>query len=152
MLADLPVYPSRMPPAAGGGFWLTAFAARTQLVEFVLREPAYRRRMMAEIDPELLGRAAAALGRKLPRAAAGRASEDHGRAQAVGAAALLRAGDPPRRPTASRVYSLHSRVDGTNHGIIGGGRACRRRSSSLAKGPGRLLRLALADLGKGSAA
>ena len=25
--------------------------ARTQLVEFVLREPAYRRRMMAEIDP-----------------------------------------------------------------------------------------------------
>ena len=38
----LPVYPSRLSPAAGGGFWLTAFTARTQLVEFVLREPAYR--------------------------------------------------------------------------------------------------------------
>ena len=43
MLDRLPVYPSRLAAAAGGGFWLTAFAARTQLVEFVLREPAYRR-------------------------------------------------------------------------------------------------------------
>ena len=48
----LPVYPSRLSPAPGGGFWLTAFTARTQLIEFVLREAAYRRRMMAEIDPE----------------------------------------------------------------------------------------------------
>ena len=52
ILDNLPVYPSRLAPAASGGFWLTAFAARTQLVEFVLRENAYRRRMMAEIDPE----------------------------------------------------------------------------------------------------
>ena len=52
MLDHLPVYPSRLSPASAGGFWLTAFAARTQLVEFVLRENAYRRRMMAEIDPE----------------------------------------------------------------------------------------------------
>src|SRR5260221_561302 len=49
---NLPVYPSRLSKASSGGFWLTAFAARTQLVEFVLRENAYRRRMMAEIDPE----------------------------------------------------------------------------------------------------
>src|SRR3979411_732441 len=52
VLDNLPVYPSRLSPAAPGGFWLTAFTARTQLVEFVLRENAYRRRMMAEIDPE----------------------------------------------------------------------------------------------------
>ena len=52
-LDDLPVYPSRLSRAATGGFWLTAFAARTQLIEFVLREPAYRKRMMAEIDPAL---------------------------------------------------------------------------------------------------
>src|SRR5450432_3350225 len=38
LLDRLPVYPSRLYPAAGGGAWLTAFAARTQLVEFVLRE------------------------------------------------------------------------------------------------------------------
>src|SRR5260221_14572430 len=49
---NLPVYPSRLSKAPSGGFWLTAFAARTQLVEFVLRENAYRRRLMAEIDAE----------------------------------------------------------------------------------------------------
>lgn len=46
---DLPGYPGRLAPAAGGA-WLCVFAPRTQLVEFVLRETAYRRRMMAEIE------------------------------------------------------------------------------------------------------
>lgn len=46
---DLPGYPGRLTPAAGGA-WLCVFAPRTQIVEFVLREPAYRRRMMAEIE------------------------------------------------------------------------------------------------------
>ena len=40
-----------MAPAPDGGYWLTAFTLRTQLVEFVLRETAYRERMMKEIDP-----------------------------------------------------------------------------------------------------
>ena len=48
-VTDLPGYPSRISPAAGGGYWLTCFAPRTQLVEFVLREPAYRKRMLAEM-------------------------------------------------------------------------------------------------------
>ncbi len=52
VLDNLLAYPSRLSSAAAGGFWLTAFTARTQLVEFVLRENAYRRRMMAEIDPQ----------------------------------------------------------------------------------------------------
>ena len=52
VLEHLPVYPSRLSTASNGGYWLTAFIARTQLVEFVLRENAYRRRMMNEIDPE----------------------------------------------------------------------------------------------------
>ena len=46
---DLPGYPGRLTPTAGGA-WLCVFAPRTQIVEFVLREPAYRRRMMAEIE------------------------------------------------------------------------------------------------------
>ena len=46
---DLPGYPGRLTPAAGGA-WLCVFAPRTQIVEFVLREPVYRRRMMAEIE------------------------------------------------------------------------------------------------------
>ena len=52
LLAELPGYPSRMAPAADGGFWLACFVCRTQLVEFVLRESAYRQRMVAEIAPE----------------------------------------------------------------------------------------------------
>ena len=42
----------------------------------------------------ILGRAAASLGRLVPGADAGGAFEDHGRGQALGAAAVLRAGDP----------------------------------------------------------
>ncbi len=45
---DLPAYPGRIS-AAAGGYWLALFAPRSQLVEFVLREPSYRRRMMAEV-------------------------------------------------------------------------------------------------------
>ena len=56
----------------GGGFWLTAFTARTQLVEFVLRETAYRRRMMHEIDPEYWIAPQAEIRPVVPGADAGR--------------------------------------------------------------------------------
>src|SRR6185503_13167343 len=53
----------------------------------------------AERDrPALLDRAGADLGQHLPRADAGRAPEDDGCGQTLGAAAFVRAGDPPRRP------------------------------------------------------
>ena len=48
MLADVPGYPGRLS-ASADGWWLAVFAPRSQLVEFVLREPAYRRRMMAQV-------------------------------------------------------------------------------------------------------
>jgi hypothetical protein len=38
LYADLPGYPGRIAPS-GDGHWLAVFAPRTQLVEFVLREP-----------------------------------------------------------------------------------------------------------------
>lgn len=50
-LAGLPAYPGRIAPAASGGFWLAMFAPRNPLVEFVLKEEAYRERMVATIDP-----------------------------------------------------------------------------------------------------
>src|SRR5690606_12986778 len=50
VLSDLPGYPGRMTPAAGGGHWLALFAPRSQLVEFVLREKQYRLRMITDID------------------------------------------------------------------------------------------------------
>ncbi len=50
VLDDLPGYPSRLAPTSAGGALLAVFAPRSQLVEFVLREAGYRKRMMAEID------------------------------------------------------------------------------------------------------
>ena len=51
LVSDLPGYPSRLSPAADG-WWLTLFAPRNQLIELVLREGPYRKRMMREIDPD----------------------------------------------------------------------------------------------------
>lgn len=51
-LGSLPAYPGRIAPAAEGGFWLAMFAPRNPLVEFVLKEDEYRRRMIETIDPE----------------------------------------------------------------------------------------------------
>lgn len=52
LLTEIPGYPARLAPAAAGGYWLAIFAPRSQLVEFVLREPKFRRRMMREVEPE----------------------------------------------------------------------------------------------------
>jgi len=52
VLDDLPGYPARIVPSSDGGYWLCAFAPRSQLIEFVLRETGYRREMMREIEPD----------------------------------------------------------------------------------------------------
>lgn len=53
VIDELPGYPARLAHGGDSGdFWLTIFAPRTQLVEFVLRENEYRRRMVDTIDPE----------------------------------------------------------------------------------------------------
>jgi hypothetical protein len=49
LVDNLPAYPGRLFKSARGGFWLGLFAPRNQLVEFVLREPVYRGRMVREI-------------------------------------------------------------------------------------------------------
>lgn len=46
---DLPGYPGRIAPSARGGYWLSVFAPRSPLIEFVLREDIYRRDMLAEV-------------------------------------------------------------------------------------------------------
>jgi hypothetical protein len=51
-LGSLPAYPGRIAPASEGGFWLAMFAPRNPLVEFVLKEDEYRRRMIETIDPD----------------------------------------------------------------------------------------------------
>lgn len=146
LLERLPVYPSRLVAAGDGGFWLTAFTARTQLVEFVLRENAFRRRMMAEIAPEHW---------IAPRLRSGQSYLEPMQGAHLRTMGVLKPWAPPRsyglvirlNAAGIPIYSLHSRVDGVNHGVV----AAAELGGFLyllAKGPGRLLRLALADIEK----
>ena len=146
VLDNLPVYPSRLSPAASGGFWLTAFTARTQLVEFVLRETAYRRRMMAEIDPEYW---------IAPKLKSGQSFLEPMQGAHLKTMGVVKPWAPPRsyglvirlNEDAVPLYALHSRVDGVNHGIVS---AVEFDGAlfALAKGPGRLLRAPLAMIEK----
>ncbi|RBP17281.1 sugar lactone lactonase YvrE [Roseiarcus fermentans] len=52
VLEDLPAYPSRLSRDRDGAVWLALFAPRSQLVEFVLSEDRYRRRMIDDIDAD----------------------------------------------------------------------------------------------------
>jgi hypothetical protein len=144
VLAHLPVYPSRLTKASGGGYWLTAFTARTQLVEFVLREPGYRRRMMAEIEPAYW---------VAPRLRSGMSFQEPMQGAHIKTMGVIKPWAPPRSyglvirldADGQPLYSLHSRVDGVNHGIV----AAIEMGDDLvliAKGPGRVLRLPLAGL------
>jgi hypothetical protein len=144
VLDHLPVYPSRLAPASGGGFWLTAFTARTQLVEFVLREPGYRRRMMAEIDPAYW---------VVPRLRSGQSFKEPMQGAHLKTMGVIKPWAPPRSyglvirldAQGKPLYSLHSRVDGHNHGIVAAVEA-NGDLVMIAKGPGRVLRLSLAAL------
>jgi hypothetical protein len=52
VLDDLPAYPGRIAPSAVGGFWISFFAVRSQLVEYVIAHQKFCRRMIDEIDRE----------------------------------------------------------------------------------------------------
>ncbi|HEX2365869.1 MAG TPA: hypothetical protein VHJ00_12700, partial [Bradyrhizobium sp.] len=143
VLDQLPVYPSRIAPASDGGFWLTAFTARTQLIEFVLREAAYRKRMMQEVPPEFW---------VVPRLRAGGSFQEPMQGAHLKTMGVVKPWAPPRsyglviRLAAdfSPMFSFHSRVDGENHGVV----AAAELNGSLyvlAKGPRRLLRLTLSE-------
>jgi hypothetical protein len=150
VLDQLPVYPSRIAPASDGGFWLTAFIARTQLVEFVLRESGYRKRMMREIPPEFW---------VVPRLRSGRSFREPMQGAHLKTMGVVKPWAPPRSyglvirlaDDCTPLYSFHSRVDGENHGVV----AAAELNGALyvlAKGPRRLLRLQLAEARKALAA
>ena len=143
-LGRLPVYPSRLAPAKGGGWWLTAFIARTQLVEFVLREPAFRKRMMAELDPDHW---------IAPRLRTGQSVMEPMQGAHLKTMGVNKPWAPPRSygliirldAQARPIASAHSRVDGTVHGIA----ACAEMGEHLyfiAAGPKQLMRIPLAQL------
>lgn len=125
-LADLPAYPGRLAPAEDGGYWLSLFAVRSQLQEFVLREPRYRREMMATVEPEYWIAPSLSSGKSFM--------------EPLQAGGVIRLGiHKPWAPTRSYglvarldaqfqpVWSAHSRANGARHGITSiaelGGRA-----------------------------
>jgi hypothetical protein len=140
-LDQLPVYPSRIVPASDGGFWLTAFTARTQLIEFILRERGYRKRMMREMPPEYW---------VAPRLRSGASFREPMQGAHLKTMGVVKPWAPPRSyglvirlaPDFSPLFSFHSRVDGENHGVT----AVAELDGALyvlAKGSRRLLRLSL---------
>jgi hypothetical protein len=140
---QLPVYPSRITPASDGGFWLTAFTARTQLIEFILRESGYRKRMMREVPPEFW---------VVPRLRSGGSFREPMQGAHLKTMGVVKPWAPPRSyglvirlsPDLSPMFSFHSRVDGENHGVV----AAAELDGALyvlAKGPRRLLRLSISQ-------
>lgn len=144
VLAELPGYPARLAPDPDGGAWLTLLAVRTQLLEFVLREDAYRKEMLSTIDPRWwIAPSLRATGHYLEPLQGG----------AIRKLGIVKPWAPPRSyglvvklsGRGEIVDSLHSRAGGTHHGIT----ACLRRGERLiavSKGGGRLLDCALEDI------
>jgi hypothetical protein len=141
--AELPAYPSRLSRSSSGGYWLSCFAVRTQLIEFVLREPAYRRRMMQEIPMDYWIAPALSSGHDFLEPLQGAGVKQMG---------VLKPWAPPRSyglvieldAQGHILRSLHSLVDGENHGIT----SVQQNGTSLwlvAKGRNRLLKVDLSQ-------
>jgi hypothetical protein len=133
VLESLPAYPSRLSRDADNAIWLALFAPRSQLVEFVLSESRYRRRMLNQIDPDYW---------IAPCLRAGHGPQEPTQQGGVRQLGVLKPWAPTRSyglaaclDTAYRpVASLHSRANGRRHGV----------TSSLAIG-GRLFFCAKGD-------
>jgi hypothetical protein len=115
VLDKLPGYPARMAPARGGGVWLSIFAPRNRLVEFVLQEEHYRRDMMAEVPREYWIAPALASRRSFlePLQCGGIKTmgvhKPWAPSRSCGMVVRL---DPAMAP----LFSLHSRANGGRHG------------------------------------
>lgn len=114
---DLPGYPSRLTrDPEQRDLWLAVFAPRTQLIEFVLREDEYRRRMMKEIDPEYWIAPSLHHPHSFLEPVQGGAVKQHGElkpwapSKSYGLVVRL---DRACHP----VESFHSRANGTRHGV-----------------------------------
>jgi Strictosidine synthase len=136
VIGNLPGYPARLGRATDG-FWLSLFAVRTHLIEFVLREDDYRYEMMRTIPQAFwIAPTLATTGHVLEPMQSG----------SVKALGIHKPWAPPRSyGLVARIdgdgeaqESLHSRVGGAYHGITS---ACETAQGLVivSKGSGRLL-------------
>jgi len=118
VLTDLPGYPGRITRRPDGGYLLALFAPRSQLVEFVLREHRFRRRMLETIDPDHWIAPSLRSGRTFYEPLQGGGVKHLGilkpwsPTRSFGVLAVLDTNFQP-------VSSYHSRADGKTHGITG---------------------------------
>ncbi len=115
-LPGLPAYPGRMARARDGGFWLALFAPRNALVEFVLKEDDYRRRMTATIDPEYWIAPSLLAGRSFLEPIQGGTRKKLNMLKPwapMWSGGLVAKCDKDMRP----LRSFHSRSDGNVHGV-----------------------------------
>ena len=140
LLANLPGYPARLSDDGAGGVWLALMAARTQLVELVLREREYREEMLATIDPRYwIAPSLQATGHYLEPLQGG----------ALKKLGVIKPWAPPRSygliarlaADGTPLASLHSRAGGVHHGVLSV-RALGGRVLAVSKGSGRVLALA----------
>jgi hypothetical protein len=137
VIRNLPGYPARLGRAAAGGFWLSIFALRTHLVEFVLREDDFRDEMMRTMAPDhWIAPALATRGDPLEPMQSG----------SIRALGIQKPWAPPRSyglvlridGDGEVLESRHSRVGGRYHGVT----AAREAAQGLvvvAKGAGCVL-------------
>src|SRR6185312_11050756 len=137
LIDNLPGYPSRISAARGGGYWLAVFAMRTQLVEMVLHDQAFKQDMMRSLAPELWIRPAlASTGSHLEPLQMG----------GVRKLGIRKAWAPPRSyglvlridDSGEIADSMHSRVGGHCHGVTAA-REMDGRLLIVSRGSSRLL-------------
>jgi hypothetical protein len=115
-LTHLPGYPARMSPSGDGGAWLTLFAPRNRLIEFVLQETHYRQDMIEQVPPAHWVAPALASNRSFlePLQCGGiRTMGIHKPWSPSRSYGLVVRLDRNMQPQ----FSLHSRANGTRHGI-----------------------------------
>lgn len=143
VMEDLPGYPARIGRSTRGGYWLSIFAPRSPLIEFVLREPVYRKAMMAEVDKEFWIAPALRSGRSFREPMQGGALKQMG---------ILKPWAPTRSyglvvelgPDFVPLRSFHSRTGGKRHGVTSAAEAGGRLWVS-AKGGDELVAIDLAS-------
>jgi len=109
-------YPGRIVRGDNDDYWLAFFALRTQLTEFVLREHAFRTRMMANVQPHLW------VGPSLGGTFDYREPTQIGRIKKLG---IQKPWAPPRSyglvarldADGNAIESFHSRTSGKLHGV-----------------------------------
>ncbi len=137
---NLAFYPARLRADSQGNLWQACFALRSPLVEFVLREHAYREDMIATISPDLW------IGPSLRAGVDCREPAQFGSLKKLG---IHKPWAPARSyglvvkfsPRGAPSQSWHSRVDGSRHGVTS---VCPLPDGdvlAVSKGHGLLLRL-----------